>query len=84
MSAGPFEAMAEIGNLLSRMTNIDFDLEHCRQVEHLRSVGWNGDVSRFLTNSTIRLGNNELPLNDATEDVDGYSAAYLAARFALI
>jgi hypothetical protein len=78
MSSGPFEALAEINNFLSVALQDEFDLESCRQVRHLRAVGWKSDVSPLMSNPPTRIGYCTVSLNDITEGVDGYSSANLA------
>jgi hypothetical protein len=79
LSAGPFEALFELRNFLADLPAVDFDLEQCREVHHLRAAGWTGSVDSLLSNPAVSVGGNEIPLFDITEGVDGASAAWLAA-----
>jgi hypothetical protein len=81
MSSGPFEALAEINNFLCATRQQEFDLESCRQVKHLRTVGWKEDITYLISNPSISTEHGVVSLNDLTEGADGYSAANLAVSF---
>jgi hypothetical protein len=78
LSAGPFEALFEIGNFLVPMVE-GLRLGDARMASHLRAAGFSRDPASLGTAAEVSVGGATAGLFDATEDLDALSAAHLLA-----
>lgn len=82
LSAGPFEAMYEILNIIQYVMNVGSDLVDLKIIEMLKEENVNLNILKNpMHELEVMIGSQKYNLFDVTEEIDTYTAVKLYSKF---